>query len=156
MRLFLLFFFFSSLGFSQSNSSEVNQALNTAKAQNIKTKSQVQNALQQNGISESQARALARQKGVNYDEILNSNFTDGAATISDSINKDPNVSDLKISADSLVYDMSVKNEVPKPVLDTDEAPSTYFGYTIFKNNPYLNKEYLLGNIDEGYLISPRF
>jgi len=154
MRLFLLFFFFSSLGFSQSNSSQVNQALNTAKAQNIKTKSQVQNALQQNGISESQARALARQKGVNYDEILNSNFTDGAATLSDSINKDPNVSDLKISADPLVYDMSVKNEVPKPVLDTDEAPSTYFGYTIFKNNPYLNKEYLLGNIDEGYLISP--
>ena len=154
MRLFLLFFFFSFLGFSQSNSSEVNQALNTAKAQNIKTKSQVQNALQQNGISESQARALARQKGVNYDEILNSNFTDGAATLSDSIIKDPNVSDLKISADPLVYDMSVKNEVPKPVLDTDEAPSTYFGYTIFKNNPYLNKEYLLGNIDEGYLISP--
>ena len=154
MRLFLLFFFFSFLGFSQSNSSEVNQALNTAKAQNIKTKSQVQNALQQNGISESQARALARQKGVNYDEILNSNFTNGAATLSDTINKDPNVSDLKISADSSVYDISVKNEVPKPVLDTDEAPSTYFGYTIFKNNPYLNKEYLLGNIDEGYLISP--
>jgi len=154
MRLFFLFFFFCSLGFSQSNNAEVNQALNTAKAQNIKTKSQVQNALQQNGISESQARALARQKGVSYDEILNSNFTDGVVTLSDSINKDPNVSDLKISADSLLYDMSVKNEVPKPVLDTDEAPITYFGYTIFKNNPYLNKEYLLGNIDEGYLISP--
>ena len=154
MRLFILFFFFCFFGYSQSNNAEVNQALNTAKAQNIKTKSQVQNALQQNGISESQARALARQKGVSYDEILNSNFTDGVATLSDSINKDPNVSDLKISADSLVYDMSVKNEVPKPVSDTAEAPSTYFGYNIFRNNPYLNKEYLLGNIDEGYLISP--
>ena len=154
MRLFILFFFFCFFGYSQSNNAEVNQALNTAKAQNIKTKSQVQNALQQNGISESQARALARQKGVSYDEILNSNFTDGVATLSDSINKDPNVSDLKISADSLVNDMSVKNEVPKPVSDTAEAPSTYFGYNIFRNNPYLNKEYLLGNIDEGYLISP--
>ena len=154
MRLFILFFFFCFFGYSQSNNAEVNQALNTAKAQNIKTKSQVQNALQQNGISESQARALARQKGVSYDEILNSNFTDGVATLSDSINKDPNVSDLKISADSLVYDMSVKNEVPKPVSETAEAPSTYFGYNIFRNNPYLNKEYLLGNIDEGYLISP--
>ena len=30
----------------------------------------------------------------------------------------------------------------------------YFGYNIFKNNPYLNKEYLLGNIDEGYIIAP--
>ena len=154
MRSFILLFFFCFFGYSQSNNAEVNQALNTAKAQNIKTKSQVQNALQQNGISESQARALARQKGVSYDEILNSNFTDGVATLSDSINKDPNVSDLKISADSLVYDMSLKNEVPKPVSDTAEAPSTYFGYNIFRNNPYLNKEYLLGNIDEGYLISP--
>ena len=30
----------------------------------------------------------------------------------------------------------------------------YFGYDIFNNNPYLDKEYLLGNIDEGYLIAP--
>ena len=30
----------------------------------------------------------------------------------------------------------------------------YFGYNIFNNNPYLDKEYLLGNIDEGYLIAP--
>ena len=30
----------------------------------------------------------------------------------------------------------------------------YFGYNIFNKNPFLEKEYLLGNIDEGYLISP--
>ena len=153
MRLFFLFMFFCSFGFSQSNNAEVNQAINTAKAQNIKTKSQVQNALQKNGISESQARALARQKGVSYDEILNSNFTDVTEVQSDSF-KDPNVSDLQISADSLAYDVLTNKATPDPVSVTAEAPNTYFGYNIFKNNPYLNKEYLLGNIDEGYLISP--
>ena len=99
MRLFILFSFFCLFGFSQSNSTEVNQALNTAKANNINTKSDVKKALQQNGISESQARALARQKGVSYDEILNSNFSDDAVNQSDSSN-DATVSDLEISADT--------------------------------------------------------
>ena len=155
MRLFFLYAFFCFFGFSQSNNTELNQALNSAKNQNINTKSQVQNALQKNGISESQAREIARQKGVNYDEILNSNFTNGAEDPMDSV-KDPNVSNLQISTDSLV------NDVPK--IETEDTQVSYsistknlrryFGYNIFKNNPYLNKEYLLGNIDEGYLISP--
>ena len=155
MRLFFLFFFFCSLGFSQSNNAQVNQALNTAKAQNIKTKSQVQNALKQNGISESQARALARQKGVSYDEILNSNFTDDTSGSSDS-SKDATVSDLENSADaeSNTDDISEEEDTQDPVSIVAKNPRNYFGYNIFRNNPYLNKEYLLGNIDEGYLISP--
>jgi len=155
MRLFFLFFFFCSFGFSQSNNAEVNQALNTAKAQNIKTKSQVQNALQQNGISESQARALARQKGVSYDEILNSNFTDDTSGSSES-SKDATVSDLENSADaeSNTDNISEEEDTQDPVSIVAKNPRNYFGYNIFRNNPYLNKEYLLGNIDEGYLISP--
>ena len=155
MRSFILLFFFCFFGFSQSNNSEVNQALNTAKAQNIKTKSQVQNALQQNGISESQARALARQKGVSYDEILNSNFTDDTSGSSDS-SKDATVSDLENSADaeSNTDDISEEEDTQDPVSIVAKNPRNYFGYNIFRNNPYLNKEYLLGNIDEGYLISP--
>ena len=30
----------------------------------------------------------------------------------------------------------------------------YFGYNIFVNNPFGQKEYLVGNIDEGYILSP--
>ncbi len=153
MRLFFLFTFFCFFGFSQSNNAELDQLLNSAKNQNIKTKSQVQNALQKNGISESQARALARQKGVSYDEFLNSNFTDGYENESDSF-KDPNTSDLQISADSLAHEVLTNKDAPEPVSVSADTLSTYFGYAIFKNNPYLNKEYLLGNIDEGYLISP--
>ena len=154
MRLFFLFSFFCLFGFSQSNSTEVNQALNTAKANNINTKSDVKKALQQNGISESQARALARQKGVSYDEILNSNFSDAAVNQSDS-SKDATVSDLEISADTESEADDVSEDNTQDLVSvTAEAPNTYFGYNIFKNNPYLNKEYLLGNIDEGYLISP--
>ena len=94
MRLFLSLVLFSCFGFSQSNNAQINQALNTAKANNINSKSDVENALRQNGISESQARALARQKGVSYDEILNSNFID-SDVVNEYSSKDPNVSDLK-------------------------------------------------------------
>ena len=104
MRLFLSLVLFSCFGFSQSNNAQINQALNTAKANNINSKSDVENALRQNGISESQARALARQKGVSYEEILNSNFTD-SAVISEDSPKDPNVSDLKTNTDSLLVDI---------------------------------------------------
>ena len=38
--------------------------------------------------------------------------------------------------------------------EEETEKQNYFGYNIFENNPYLNKEYLLGNIDEGYLIAP--
>ena len=146
--------FFSLLSFAQTNNSEANQAINTAKSQNIKTKSQVQNALKQNGISESQARQMARQKGLNYDEVLDSNFTDDAVTPSDSF-KDATVSDLENNADlESDTDDVTEEDTQDPVSVTAKNPSRYFGYNIFRNNPYLNKEYLLGNIDEGYLIAP--
>ena len=38
--------------------------------------------------------------------------------------------------------------------ETDEDESEYFGYGIFLNNPFANKEYLVGNIDEGYILAP--
>ena len=155
MRLFFILVFFSLTGYSQTNNAEANQAINTAKTQNIKTKSQVQNALKQNGISESQARQLARQKGLNYDEVLDSNFTDEATTPSES-SKDPSVSELENSTDSEVEELEELEEedIQDPISVTAKNPLNYFGYNIFRNNPYLNKEYLLGNIDEGYLISP--
>tara|TARA_Y100000385_G_scaffold147665_1_gene153215 strand:+ start:333 stop:2954 length:2622 start_codon:yes stop_codon:yes gene_type:complete len=156
MRLFLSLVLFSFFGFSQSNNPEVNQALNTAKANNIKSKSDVKNALKQNGISESQARALARQKGVSYDEILNSNFTDDNSSTNSNSN-DPSVSDLEISTDiesDSEDTIEDDQETQDAVSLTTKTQINYFGYNIFKNNPYLNKEYLLGNIDEGYLISP--
>ena len=156
MRLFLSLVLFSFFGFSQSNNPEVNQALNNAKANNIKSKSDVKNALKQNGISESQARALARQKGVSYDEILNSNFTDDNSSTNSNSN-DPSVSDLEISTDTeLDSEDTIEDdqETQDAVSLTTKTQINYFGYNIFKNNPYLNKEYLLGNIDEGYLISP--
>jgi polysaccharide biosynthesis/export protein len=150
MRLFYILIFFSFFGFSQTNEVLINQALQTAESQNITTKSQAIQALEASGMTEVQARQLAAQRGVSYDELLNDYFSD---EINVDSNADPDTSILEeesISDDNeLIEEIDNTNEV----LDKTQE-QVYFGYNIFKNNPYLNKEYLLGNIDEGYLIAP--
>ena len=68
MRLLYLFIFISCFSFSQTNEVLVNQAAQTAKSQNITTKAQVVKALEARGLTENQARQLARQRGLSYDQ----------------------------------------------------------------------------------------
>ena len=145
MRFLYIFFFITCFSFSQTNEVLINQALKTAESQEIQTKSQAVKALQASGMSESQARQLARQRGVSYDQLLNDYFSEKTSLI-ENINGDPDTSILE-------------NKSEEETEETEEGEETedeieYFGYNIFDNNPYLDKEYLLGNIDEGYLIAP--
>jgi len=145
MRLIYIFILFSFFSYSQTNEVLINQALETAESQNINTKSQAVQALAASGMTENQARQLAAQRGINYDELLNDYFSD---EINIEFPTDPNTSILEEASDL----------DDKQVIEEEEEEETekliYFGYNIFENNPYLNKEYLLGNIDEGYLIAP--
>ena len=155
MRLLYIFILISCFSFSQTNEVLINQAVQTAKSQNITTQSQAVKALEASGMTENQARQLARQRGLSYDQLLNQYFKDDSSSDNTS-GSDPDSSILE------------ENEVSDNDAETEEADEdsddidfrikgqtrNYFGYNIFKNNPYLNKEYLLGNIDEGYLIAP--
>jgi hypothetical protein len=104
-----------------------------------------------NGLSENQARQLARQRGLSYDQLINQYFENEKFNNQNPSNINPDTSIL----------IDDENDIDLNDNDTDETEfrikgqtRNYFGYNIFNNNPYLNKEYLLGNIDEGYLISP--
>ena len=136
--------------FSQTNEAVINQAVQTAKSQNITTKSQAVKALEASGMTENQARQLARQRGLSYDQLLEQYFTDDPNKNNSSSN-DP---DSKILQDKNEADVEDEETVDKTDFRIKDQTLNYFGYNIFENNPYLNKEYLLGNIDEGYLIAP--
>ena len=125
--------------------------LQEAKRQNIVTVEQALNALKQNGISESQARKLAREKGVSFDDFLFSNFKASKKSDTDNLSSDPDTSVLTQNFQTSQKIQNLQEEKPEPF---SKVPSFYFGYNIFENNPYLEKEYLLGNIDDSYLISP--
>jgi len=148
MRALFFIILLSFAGYSQTNENIVNQAIQTAKAQNITTKSQAVDVLKANGMTEAQARQLATQRGVSYDQLINELFPKENSENLDS-NENPdfeeNIDPDDGEENQEDADDNVKPEFPSP---------KYFGYNIFNNNPYLDKEYLLGNIDEGYLIAP--
>ncbi len=147
MRIFYILIFFSFFGFSQTNEVLINQALQTAESQNITTQAQAIKALEASGMTEAQARQLAAQRGISYDELLNDYFSD---EINIESSTDPDTSILE--EPTMLDDNGVVEEEEEEEEETEKQ--NYFGYNIFENNPYLNKEYLLGNIDEGYLIAP--
>ncbi len=149
MRLFYILILYSFFGVSQTNEVLINQALQTAESQNITTKSQAVQALAASGMTEAQARQLAAQRGISYDELLNDYFSD---EISTEPSTDPDSSILEEA--TISDDIMVIEEEEEQEKEEETEKQNYFGYNIFKNNPYLNKEYLLGNIDEGYLIAP--
>ena len=101
-------------------------------------------------MTEAQARQLAAQRGISYDELLNDYFSD---EINIESIADPDTSILEEASISDVKEVIEEIDNITETLDKTEE-QVYFGYNIFENNPYLNKEYLLGNIDEGYLIAP--
>ena len=140
----------SFVGISQTNEVIIDQAIQSLESKNITTTSQALKALEARGITENQARQLARQRGISFDKFLTDYFSNDFKFV-EPLSNDPDVSILE-----------EKNEMNNDTLQSMDVFKTkkkditaqYFGYNIFDNNPYLNKEYLLGNIDEGYLIAP--
>jgi len=148
MRYLFVIILISFTGFSQTNETVINQAAQTVQSQNINTRTQALDALRANGMTEIQARQLATQRGISYDQLINELFPNENS-------ENPNT-DETLQSDNSEENVEDSNEEKENVFEVDTLNygSKYFGYDIFNYNPYLDKEYLLGNIDEGYLIAP--
>ena len=136
-------------GYSQTNEILINQAVQAAEAQNITTPAQAVQALEASGMTETQARQLAAQRGLSYEQLLNDFFSD-----INSENTDENSDSEEGEENEDSEEEEKEEEEEEDGGDNKLAGARFFGYDIFNNNPYLDKEYLLGNIDEGYLIAP--
>ena len=138
----MLFSFLS--GFAQT---EV-QILNEAESRNITSQQEALAALSAQGISENQARQLARMRGIDFDSFLSTYFPSiSAAENTEAVSTLPVVTEL-------VVDSIPTISLPEVQKKTNSVSSSYFGYEIFDQNPFREKEYLVGNIDEGYVIAP--
>ena len=148
MRYLFVIILISLTGFSQTNETVIKQATQAVQSQNITTRTQALDALKANGMTETQARQLATQRGISYDQLVNELFPNENS-------ENPNA-DETLESDGSEENEENSNEVDENVYEPngENDEPKYFGYDIFNNNPYLDKEYLLGNIDEGYLIAP--
>lgn len=157
LGIFFLFIAFNS----NAQSSIESQALSSAKSMNITTQQQALDALRKQGISEGQARQMARMRGVDFDTFLNTYFTNNTTPISNTsgsailpttnISANNVVDAIQVQAAPLVTGLTQEN---LPTSITKAEADRFFGYEIFLNNPFAQKDYLVGNIDEGYIIAP--
>ena len=76
MRYLCILLLFSMFGYSQTNEAIINQAKQAAESQNIINPAQAVRALEASGMTEAQARKLAAERGLSYDQLLNDYFSD--------------------------------------------------------------------------------
>ena len=147
--LITLFLFFSLF---QLYSQTKQDAISEANRLNISSNQDATNALRSKGISESQVRKMAKLRGIDYDTALAEYLNSKASAPNTAVatrNSNEVVSELKVVSLTPVAAIPLKD----PAV-TEKEVKGYFGYDIFINNPFGEKEYLVGNIDEGYILAP--
>ena len=137
---------FSTISFSQTEQDVISEANRLE----INSREKAISELASRGISESQAKEMAQLRGIDFDTFLDNylkNNNAGSKVAKATVSNDV-VTDLKV-----VPLNTVQMVTPKEVVEPKEVED-YFGYDIFVNNPFGEKDYLLGNIDEGYILAP--
>ena len=138
MRILLLNFLF--LLFFTGYSQDVNEIINQAQSSGISSEEDILKELERRGMTVQDAQRMALIYGIDYNEYISQYIT--GTEVSSTINL-PVVSELIVQNDSV-------QEISEDSLQEDIIESlNYFGYDIFLNNPFANKEYLVGNIDAG-------
>ena len=131
-----------------SNSQSLEDIANQAASIGISTQSDVLNELTRRGMTEADARRMAALYGISYDEYMSTYILN---TVSSEI-VSPVVSELIM--DTMIVPLEIQESLIEEKTEDIIESMSYFGYDIFLNNPFANKEYLVGNIDEGYILAP--
>ncbi|MDB2413833.1 SLBB domain-containing protein [Flavobacteriaceae bacterium] len=139
-------FLFSTISFSQTEQDVISEANRLE----INSREKAISELAARGISESQAKEMAQLRGIDFDSFLDNYLKSNAGKSKSGTTTKINdvVTDLKV-----VPLDTLEIVTPKEVIKSEEIED-YFGYDIFVNNPFGQKDYLLGNIDEGYILAP--
>ena len=133
----------------QLQSQTKQDAISEANRLKISSKQEAINALNSKGISETQIRKIAKLRGIDYDTALAEYLNSGGATKT----AIPNAAATDVVTE-MKMDTLPSVIVPSLIVKEENKIESYFGYDIFVNNPFGQKEYLLGNIDEGYILAP--
>ena len=139
-------FLFSTISFSQTEQDVISEANRLE----INSREKAISELAARGISESQAKEMAQLRGIDFDSFLDNylkNNKAGSKVAKATVSNDV-ITELKVEPLDTVQMVN-----PKEVVEPKEVEN-YFGYDIFVNNPFGEKDYLLGNIDEGYILAP--
>ncbi|MEZ7949415.1 MAG: polysaccharide biosynthesis/export family protein, partial [Flavobacteriaceae bacterium] len=139
---------FSTISFSQTEQDVISEANRLE----INSREKAISELAARGISLSQAQEMAQLRGIDFESFLDNYLKTNASA--------PNTAVANTISNDVVSELKVVSLTPiaaSPLKDpavTEKEVKGYFGYDIFINNPFGEKDYLLGNIDEGYILAP--
>ena len=130
------------------------QIANEIKKLGVSSMSDVDDELAKRGMSEVDARKMAKVYGIDYDEYIEKYITADVNFRANRLSNNKSAYFDSLTVSELDYTI-VGKETNDSILDSDFTNTLpYFGYEIFNNNPFANKDYLIGNIDENYILGP--
>jgi polysaccharide export outer membrane protein len=148
-KTFITCFALLSLCTAQSQSKQ--DIVAEANRLEVDSRQAAMNALSSKGISEFQAREMAQMRGIDFDSFLN-DYLKSRSSEADRESELTKKSNVITELNVVPLDFIVPDRTKEVRVETDATD--FFGYAIFENNPFGQKEYLLGNIDEGYILAP--
>ncbi len=119
----------------------------------IKNQADIQKALKEKNMTEEDARTLAKQYGVNYDQFIQMYIMGGReillpqaqllTPIDNTVQQEEQAESEHKSEDSIIVAQS-----------REKKGSEYFGYNLFEKIPSAFEPAAVGPVDPGYLIGP--
>ena len=122
----------------------------------ISSRQEAINALASKGISLTQAQEMARLRGIDFDTFLENYLKSNKKSSAVGNASKGMGNDVVTRIKTMAIDSIQKDSLPDfdKKIRREKDSIDYFGYDIFINNPFGQKEYLVGNIDEGYILAP--
>lgn len=151
----LLIIFFVGILFVQCFPQTPEQVKKRLEQEGIKSVSDIQRALEEKNLTEDDARQLAKQYGLNYDQFIQMYILGGREVLT----KQPKIeipqADTTEAEQVQIIKMEPRAERQKPSRMTEEKTDLdYFGYSLFEKIPSAFEPAAVGPIDPGYLIGP--
>lgn len=144
---------------SALNAQTKQQVIDKAKKEGINTESEIDSALAEQNMTETQARKLAKQYGMDYDQFLSEYILTGKSsgkpqqTPSKKLKKTGETTKV-VRPDTSQLQKQAKKESKNIEDKSDKDKLTYYGYNLFDNIPNAFQPEAVGPIDPGYLIGP--
>jgi polysaccharide export outer membrane protein len=117
----------------------------------ISSRQEAITALSNRGISEAQAKQMAQIRGIDFEAFLQ-DYLNAKESNSEAVSK--KTANTEVATELEVVPLDSVAPVLREPSEVMPETKAFFGYAIFENNPFGQKEYLVGNIDEGYILAP--
>lgn len=152
-----LVFIIIIFSFNQVNAQTEEQVKKRLELEGIKTQADIQMALQQRNLTEDDARKLAKQYGLNYDQFIQL-YVFGEREALATQPKIPifplDTTNYQSEFSYIRNDTSFEQNVKTLKTNSESKEENYFGYKLFEDIPAAFEPAAVGPIDPGYLIGP--